>query len=103
MILKLYINNRRYKNIQNKMDQKNEDFKIGNYIYEIFDPNNQGIIDNIYGNTITMKTKNGLKEYPRDRVTKDYHSIITTLIGVVDEWKELWFQKKKEVDILSKK
>ena len=84
----------------NKMDQTKEDFKIGDYVYEKFDPRNQGIIDNISLNTITIKTKNGIKEYPRDRVTKDYHSIITTLIDSVDEWKGLWFQKKKDVDIL---
>ena len=85
------------------MVQKKEDFKIADYIYEKFDPRNQGIIENISVNTITMKTTNGIKEYLPDRVTKDYHSIIITLIDTIDEWKELWFQQKKVVDILSKK
>tara|TARA_B100000787_G_scaffold167081_2_gene153253 strand:+ start:18 stop:266 length:249 start_codon:yes stop_codon:yes gene_type:complete len=78
------------------------DIKIGQYVYEIFDPTNNGTVHSITTTQIIVNTKKGIITYQKDRVTNDYHLIIDNLINSVDEWKELWFQKKKDTDSLIK-
>ena len=79
------------------------DFKIGQHVYEIFDPNNNGLVTQIDGDDIIVDTPKGKKKYNKSRITTDYHIVIKNLLERVDEWKELWFQKKDECDILRKK
>ena len=79
------------------------DFKIGQHVYEIFDPNNNGQVVQIDSNYIIVDTKKGKKKYDKSRITTDYHIVIKDLLERVDEWKELWFQKKAECDTLRKK
>ena len=79
------------------------DFKIGQHVYEIFDPNNNGLVTQIDGDDIIVDTPKGKKKYNKSRITRDYHVVIKDLLGRVDEWKELWFQKKAECDTLRTK
>ena len=78
------------------------DFKIGHHVYEIFNPNNNGLVTQIEGENIIVDTPNGKKTYNKSRITTDYHIVIKDLLERVDEWKERWFQKKAECLSLSK-
>tara|TARA_B100000242_G_scaffold292202_1_gene267091 strand:+ start:1159 stop:1404 length:246 start_codon:yes stop_codon:yes gene_type:complete len=80
-----------------------EEIKIGQHVYEIFDPNNNGLVVQIDGDNIIVNTPKGKKSYNKSRITIDYHMVIKDLLERVDEWKELWFQKKGECDTLRKK
>ena len=52
---------------------------------------------------VIVETRKGKVSYKTNRITKDYHNVISTLIESVDEWRELWFQKKHECDALKEK
>ena len=82
--------------------KKMTDFKIGQHVYEIFNPNNNGLVTQIDGDNIIVDTQKGKKKYDKSRITMDYHIIIKDILERVDEWKELWFQKKAECDELRK-
>ena len=76
------------------------DLKIGQHVYEIFDPRNNGMVIQLDGEKVLVKTEKREVWYDKSRVTIDYHSVINDLIGRVDEWRELWFQKKDECETL---
>tara|TARA_B110001469_G_scaffold126830_2_gene145589 strand:+ start:551 stop:808 length:258 start_codon:yes stop_codon:yes gene_type:complete len=78
------------------------EIKIGDQVYEIFDPKNNGPVQNITETQIIVNTKKGYITYPKNRVTNDYHLIINNLIENVEEWKSLWFQNKKDTQSLYK-
>ena len=52
------------------------EIKIGDQVYEIFDPKNNGPVQNITETQIIVNTKKGYITYPKNRVTNDYHLII---------------------------
>lgn len=79
------------------------DFKIGTHVYEIFDPRNNGLVIQLGIDDVIVETRKGKVSYKTNRITKDYHKVISTLIESVDEWRELWFQKKHECDALKEK
>ena len=80
-----------------------EDFKVGDYVYEIFNPRNNGSISSISHNYIVVDIGGKPVTYKTNLITKNYHTIINNLINRVDEWKELWFEKKNTVNFLLKK
>ena len=59
------------------------DFKIGQHVYEIFDPNNNGLVTQIDGDDIIVDTPKGKKKYNKSRITRDYHVVIK------DFWEEM--------------
>lgn len=79
------------------------DFKIGAHVYEIFDPRNNGLVIQLEIDDVIVETRKGKVSYKKNRITDDYHMVISNLIESVDEWRDLWFQKKRECDVLRNK
>ena len=46
------------------------DFKIGQHVYEIFDPNNNGLVTQIDGDDIIVDTPKGKKKYNKSRIER---------------------------------
>ena len=74
-----------------------DNFVIGQYVYEIFDPKNSGTIKELTLDDVIINTSNGLITLGKDKITNDYHQIIKNLLENVEEWKELWGQSKRDI------